>query len=442
MRSRAEGRAPDDPAASARADPRARPPLRAPLHALALVALLAVLLVTGLGLFRLHASLDPIAGDDGSGTLFRLVVRGVHEAGPDGPGGWGGTFWAARAVTLALALALPWFRVLGASLAAAAAALALVWLHVEHGGAVARVPLEFELLLVAALYASAVALAWLGERRDRRRLANLLGQYVPPELAALYSRDPDSMGLAGDEREVTVLFCDVEGFSAVSETLGPERLREWLNGFFELVGRVVVRHRGTIDKLMGDSVMAVWGAPARSATHAFDALSAALDLERELVRLDERYRAAGLPELRAGIGLSTGPATVGPLGSRYRMDYTVVGDTVNVAQRLEAQTRKYRVPVIVSDATAEALPDVLFRELDTVVVKGRAMPVTMHEPLGRAADADEATRAWLELHREAMAASKLGEWARAASLFERLRDGWGPPEMYELYLRGIARASG
>ena len=124
------------------------------------------------------------------------------------------------------------------------------------------------------------------------------------------------------------------------------------------------------------------------------------------------------------------------------MDYTVVGDTVNVAQRLEAQTRKYRVPVIVSDATAEALPDVLFRELDTVVVKGRAMPVTMHEPLGHARVADEATLGWLELHREAMAASKLGDWARAAALFERLRDGWGPAEMYELYLRGIARASG
>ena len=124
------------------------------------------------------------------------------------------------------------------------------------------------------------------------------------------------------------------------------------------------------------------------------------------------------------------------------MDYTVVGDTVNVAQRLEAQTRKYRVPVIVSDSTAEALPDMLFRELDTVVVKGRAMPVTMHEPLGEAAAADDATADWLDMHREAMAASKRGDWAHATELFERLRDEWGPPAMYELYLRGIARAAG
>ena len=404
--------------------------------------MLAVLLVTGLGVFRLHVALDLVAGDDASGTLFRLVVRGVHGLDPGEMGTWDGAFWASRAVTLALALALPWFRPLGASLLAAVVAAGLVWLHVEHGPPTASVPLEFELLVVATLYASAMALAWLAERTDRRRFEILLGQYVPPELAAAYSRDPQSMGLAGDERDVTVLFCDVEGFSAVSETLDAPLLREWLNGFFELVGRIVVRHRGTIDKLMGDSVMAVWGAPARSATHAFDALSAALDIERELDALNARYVERDWPELRAGIGLSTGPATVGPLGSRYRMDYTVIGDTVNVAQRLEAQTRKYRVAIIVSDRTAEALPDVLFRELDTVVVKGRAMPVTMHEPLGEAASADEATLGWLEMHREAMAASKLGDWGRAAALFERLRDGWGPAPMYELYLRGIARASG
>ena len=410
-----------------------------------LLAALGALLVTGLGLFRLHVVADPLAGGDASGTLFRLVVRGTSELGAGAGANAGerdGAFWAARAATLLLALGLPWLRVLGASLLAAAVALGLVWLHVEHGSPTTGVPLEFELLVVAVLYAVAMALRWLAERGDRRRFEALLGQYVPPELAAAYSRDPESMGLAGDERDVTVLFCDVEGFSAVSETLGPGELREWLNGFFELVGRIVVRHRGTIDKLMGDSVMAVWGAPAKSATHAFDALAAALDIERELDALNARYVGRGWPELRAGTGLSTGPVTVGPLGSRYRMDYTVVGDTVNVAQRLEAQTRKYRVAVIVSDRTAEALPDMLFRELDTVVVKGRAMPVTMHEPLGDAASADEATLAWLDVHREAMAASKLGDWARAQALFERLRDGWGPAPMYELYLRGIARASG
>ena len=207
-------------------------------------------------------ALDPLATADASGTLFRLVVQATGGGTVDGP--WDATFWVARAATLALALALPWFRVAGASLLAVAVAAGLVWLHVERGETASPVPLEFELLCVALLYATAMALAWLGEHRDRRRFARLLGQYVPPELAAAYSRDPQSLGLGGDEREVTVLFCDIEGFSAVSATLDARQLRDWLNGFFEVVGRVVVRHRGTIDKLMGDSVMAVWGAPRRA----------------------------------------------------------------------------------------------------------------------------------------------------------------------------------
>jgi adenylate cyclase len=250
------------------------------------------------------------------------------------------------------------------------------------------------------------------------------------------------MGLSGEQREISVLFCDIVGFSAVAETLEPQEVAEWLNGFFGLVSRIVVRHRGTIDKLMGDSVMAVWGAPARSQTHAFDALSAAMDIERELHALNADCSERGLPAIQLGLGLSTGRANVGPLGSEYRMDYTVVGDTVNVAQRLEAQTRKYHVPIIVSDKTAEALPDMLFRELDTVMVKGRSTAVTMLQPLGAAADVDEVTLQALQQHQEAMLASRNGDWARARALFEHLRDGVGPRPMYELYLRGIDQASG
>ena len=344
-------------------------------------------------------------------------------------------------ILLALALALPFVRFVAASVLALAAAGAIAALHVRHGPAVPRIPIEFELLIVFVLYTVHVALCYVGEVRDRKRFATLLSQYVPPELAAAYSRDPSSMGLAGEEREVSVLFCDVVDFSAIGERLEPPQVAAWLNGFFSHVSRIVVRHRGTIDKYMGDSVMAVWGAPARSDTHAFDALGAALDIQGELGDLNARYRAEGLPEIRVGIGLSTGRANVGPLGSSYRMDYTVVGDTVNVARRLEGQTRKYRVPIIVSERTAEALPDMLFRELDTVQVKGRTQMVTMFEPLGPTDAADEVLLERLAVHREAMRASKAGEWRRAGDLFARLRDEWEPRDMYELYLRGIERAA-
>lgn len=418
------------------------PTRRKLIFALVLLAALVLLVLTGLGVFRLYFGFDWTAGDNASGQIFSLKIRGGNSFDPFQAEPFGGLFWSTLAVLVALALALPQVRAMAASALAIVATFLIVLLHYRFAPAVPSVPVEFLLLIVVVLYAIHVAMSYIVEVRDRKRFASLLSQYVPPELAAAFSRDPLSMGLAGEEREVSVLFCDVVGFSAISERLESSQVAEWLNGFFGLTSRIVVRYRGTIDKYMGDSIMAVWGAPARSETHAFDALGAAIDISREIEELNEEYRRKGWPVVELGVGISTGRANVGPLGSEYRMDYTVVGDTVNVAQRLEAQTRKYRVPVIVSGTTAAAIPDMLFRELDTVKVKGRTQPVTMHEPLGMADAADEELIERLNLHREAMAASKSGDWVRARSLFTQLRDGWGPTDMYELYLRGIDRAAG
>lgn len=389
----------------------------------------------------MYFSFDWTGGHDQSGQLFTLKVRGgnsynLFEAAP-----FGAVFWSTQLITLLLAIVLPWFRLIGGSLLALAAAATIFFLHFQQSPAVPTIPPEFELLIVLVLFVLYVLLQYFAEIRDRKRFASLLSQYVPPELASAYSRNPKSMGLDGEEREITVLFCDVIGFAAISEQLESKQVAQFLNGFFTHVSKIVVRHRGTIDKFMGDSVMAIWGAPAPTNTHAFDALSAAMDIQNEIDTLNEQFARASLPNIKVGIGVSTGMATVGPLGSEYRMDYTVVGDTVNVAQRLEAQTRKYRVPIVVSDKTAAALPDMLFRELDTVIVKGRRQPVTMLQPLGESAFADIETKRHLTLHRQAMEASKAGEWSKATEMFTRLRDEWGPPEMYDLYLKGIQQAS-
>jgi len=413
------------------------------LSAGVLLSALLLLVLTGLGVFRLYFGFDWTAGDDASGRLFTLKILGGNSFDPFAAEPFGAVFWGTMAILLALALALPFVRFVAASVLAVVAALGIGVLHWRYASPEPRVPVEFQLLIVLVLYAIHVALCLIAEIRAGKRFETLLSQYVPPELAAAYIRDPASMGLAGEVREVSVLFCDVVGFSSVVATLPPPQVAEWLNGFFSLTSRIVVRHRGTIDKYMGDSVMAVWGAPAPSDTHAFDALGAAVDIEAELQSLNDRHRERGLPDVRVGLGVSTGRANVGPLGSEYRMDYTVVGDTVNVAQRLEAQTRAYRVPIIVSGSTAAALPDMLFRVLDTVLVKGREAPVTMLQPLGARAAADEKLLADLERHRAAMSACESGEWARAEALFVRLRDEWGPSDLYESYLRGIeiARAS-
>ena len=374
-------------------------------------------------------------------SYLNLSIRGGNSFNLFAAEPFGAVFWGTQLITLALALLLPWFRLIGGSILTVLAVAGVFLIHFYKLTLVPGIPVEFQFLIILILYALYVLISYLVEIRDHQRFAQLLSQYVPPELASAYSRDPQSMGLNGEEREITVLFCDVIGFSSITEQLESPQVAEWLNGFFTLVSKIVVRHRGTIDKYMGDSVMAVWGAPARSQTHAFDALSVALDVQNEIDELNRDFRRRKLPAIKVGVGVSTGLATVGPLGSEYRMDYTVVGDTVNVAQRLEAQTRKYHVPIIVSDKTAEALPDMLFRELDTVVVKGRRKPVTMFQPLGIKDEAEEAVLDLLELHRQAIAASKARDWSLATRLFTQLKSEWGPPHMYELYLRGIAQAS-
>ncbi len=417
-----------------------RPGPRSLSFSLVLLLALTLLVLTGLGVFRLYFDFDWTAGNSDSGQLFSVNVRGGQSFNLFEAESLGRVFWITLLIMTLQCLLMPLFRLPGATILAIAAAAALGLQHFEYTTDVPPVPIEFALLTVLVLYGMYVLLSYIGEVRDRKRVHRLLSQYVPAELAREYERDPQAVGLHGEQRDISVLFCDVIGFTAISEQLEPNELTEWLNLYFTYVSRVVVRYRGSIDKYMGDSVMAVWGAPTRSETHAYDALSAAMDMQSELQSLNDKYRDRHLPQVNMGIGISTGPAMVGPLGSEYRMDYTVVGDSVNVAQRLEAQTRKYHVPIIVGDKTAAELPGMLFRELDTVMVKGRRQAVTMFQPLGPENQLSEQVVAFLGLHDEAMAASKCGDWDTAISGFSRLRDEWGPQSMYDLYLRGIEQA--
>lgn len=416
------------------------PGRRSLAFSLLLVLALTLLVLTGLGVFRLYFGFEWVADTNDSGQLFTLNVRGGQSFNLFEADSFGRTFWSSLLILVMLCVLMPLFRLMGAAIMAMVAVAALVFSHLQTGSSASRIPMEFELLMVLVLFGMYVLLSYIGEVRDRKRVHQLLSQYVPAELAREYQRDPQAVSRSGVQREISVLFCDVVGFTATSEQLPPEQLAEWLNMYFTYVSRIVVRYRGSIDKYMGDSVMAVWGAPSRSDTHAHDALCAGMDIQAEVEALNERYRERNLPTVAMGIGISTGPAMVGPLGSEYRMDYTVVGDSVNVAQRLEAQTRKYKVPVIVGDKTAVELPEMVFRELDTVTVTGRSQPVTMYEPLGVRNTLEVEVLQRVELHDQAMAASRAGDWDVAVALFSQLREEWGPASMYDLYLRGIEQA--
>lgn len=395
--------------------------------------------MTGLGVFRLYFAFD-WAPDSPSDRLFNMSIHGgqslnVFEAKP-----FGQLFWLTQSCLIALALCMPFFRTVGALVLAVVATAVVITLHLRLPASSTGTPLEFELLIIAVLVLTYLLLAYIASVRDHKKVSSLLSKFVPQEVSDQYQHNLDPLSLAGEEREISVLFCDIRGFSATAQELDSAQLASWLNEYFTHVSKIVVRYRGSIDKYMGDSVMAVWGAPLASQTHAYDALQAALDIQQELRFLNDSLEARLLPTISIGIGISTGPALVGPLGSEHRMDYTVIGETVNVAQSLERQTRKYHVPIIVGDSTTEDHPDLLFRELDTVKVKGRDEPVTIYEPLCVVADASEMLLENLATHEKAMTAASSGEWESAASLFTQLRDDWGPAKMYDIYLQGIEQA--
>jgi adenylate cyclase len=218
------------------------------------------------------------------------------------------------------------------------------------------------------------------EGREKRKMKRLFGQYVSKDVYEQLVANPDLARLGGQRRQMTVLFSDIRGFTTVSEKGQPEEIVAILNEYFTRMVAIVFAHKGTLDKFVGDMVMALFGAPLDDPNHAEHAVDAALEMIRELNRLNEKWLAEGRPALDIGIGVSTGPMIAGNIGSEAIMSYTVIGDSVNLGARLESLNKEYGTRIIISEATRAALPDrYLFRPLGDVVVKGKTRPVAIFE---------------------------------------------------------------
>jgi adenylate cyclase len=192
--------------------------------------------------------------------------------------------------------------------------------------------------------------------------------------------DPALVRLGGQRRDMTVLFSDIRGFTAASERAAPEAVVTQLNEYFGAMVDVLFRHRGTLDKFVGDMVMGLFGAPLADPHHADHAVGAALEMTATLDRLNERWRGEGRPALNIGIGINSGDMIAGNIGSEAIMSYTVIGDAVNLGARLESLNKQYGTRIIISEATRDALPDrYVFRPLGDVVVKGKTKPVAIYE---------------------------------------------------------------
>jgi class 3 adenylate cyclase len=260
---------------------------------------------------------------------------------------------------LTLAFALPLLsatKAVAVSVGVLAAVVGLNWwLYLGAGWCCRWRP---ALVMVLTAFALNMSYGYFIESRSKRDLANLFGTYVPPELVDEMVKDPDSYSMEATNKELTVMFCDMRGFTKMSERMEPVQLQHLLNHVFNRLTDIIRANRGTIDKYMGDCVMAFWGAPVETPEHGHLAVKASLEMANAVRKLNEENRAQGLPEIGVGIGLNTGMMCVGDMGSQVRRSYTVIGDAVNLGSRLEGLSKAYGVDIVVSETTRKDRPPV------------------------------------------------------------------------------------
>lgn len=300
------------------------------------------------------------------------------------------------------------------------------------------IPIAVSLLLVAGLSIFNIAWGYLFEYRKGRAMVNLFGEYVAPELVAEMAANPENYSMEGESRELTVLFCDVRGFTTISEGLDPNALREYINIYLTAMSEDIRGNRGTLDKYIGDAVMAFWGAPVELPNHAARAVATALKMQHTADALNRDFTARNWPALKIGIGLNTGEMRVGDMGSRIRRAYTVMGDAVNLSSRLEGITKIYGVGIAVGEATRRAAPQFAYRELDRVRVKGKTEPVPIFEPLAIETELDDAARTELEKWQRALGQVRSQQWDEAERAIRELLAGRPGDGLYALYLERIA----
>jgi adenylate cyclase len=308
----------------------------------------------------------------------------------------------------------------------------------------------FALMSSFTIYVVLVFIGYFREQADRRRIRSAFSQYLSPALVEQLAASPDKLKLGGEEKPMTIMFSDVRGFTSISESFksDPQGLTQLMNRFLTPLTNAIIDRRGTIDKYMGDAIMAFWNAPIDDPDHEIHACQAALDmlaridaLNEERMRESEETGQAFIP-FKMGIGLNTGPCVVGNMGSDLRFDYSVLGDPVNLASRLEGRSKSYGLPIIIGAATAEkAKPRFAALEIDLITVKGKTQPETIYTILGGEDVRDgEDFRKLHELHEKMLRLYRGRDWTGAwdALQFCKLeKNGFGLDEVYTLYASRI-----
>ena len=309
--------------------------------------------------------------------------------------------------------------------------LLTTWLYVGLGLVV-----SMTYLLIAAFLSMIVVNVrfYISEMGQKAMIRDMFGQYLSPEVVEDLVEDPAKIQLGGEEREMTAYFSDIEGFSTISENLSPTELVHLLNEYLTEMCNIILGYKGTIDKFEGDAIIAFWGAPAVLDDHAQRACFASIDMNNRLVELRDKWRAEGVPGLKVRMGLNSGPMVVGNMGSEQRLDYTIMGDSVNLAARLEGANKAYGSQMMITEFTYAACADAVdVRELDLLRVVGKTEPVTVYELLERKNQTPGAVADLVEQFEKGLLHYKAGDFVLAKDEFKaclNIVPGDGPAQTY------------
>ena len=336
---------------------------------------------TSLGLTDLRATPTSAAfpGVETHASLLAGALSGTIKTRP--PGGQGLMTLATLAIGLLMSFAMPRLGVIGVlsmAVLVISSILTLQTIALQQLGWF--VPIATTLFLTALIALLNLIAGYFVEGKSRRAVVERFGEYVAPQLVAQMASDPQHYRMEGENKELTILFADIRGFTPIAESMPPQVLREFLNRFLGAMTDIVHRYNGTVDKYMGDAVMAFWGAPINDATHAEHAVSAAIAMQEEIIKLNVEFAQRGWPVLQVGIGLNSGVVRVGDMGSAQRRAYTVIGDAVNIAARLESLSKSLQTPIVVGHRTTELAKSFNFVSLGRHAISGKTEPVEAFRP--------------------------------------------------------------
>lgn len=299
------------------------------------------------------------------------------------------------------------------------------------------VPLAFILVLIILQTVVNYGYLFIVERRQKRKINQLFGQYVPEQYVKELVDSPEQYNMEGQERNMTVQFSDIRNFTSISESLTASNVKRLLNTFFTPITEIIFSFRGTIDKYVGDMIVAFWGAPMVDEEHVHHAVMASLTMISKLPEINEKMIALGLPAVNIGVGLATGLMNVGDMGSEFRRAYTVLGDTVNLASRLQDLTKFYQVNILASDGTRAGQDQFVWRPIDKITVKGRKTGLIIYQPVGLRAEVTDDVVYELNEYQHALDEYYAHRWASAAEQFEMLQKKSPQIYVYQMYLERI-----